>query len=58
MRQAGAFFPLGFVRKNYEVNVLLPRQLTQEFSRRSVDIKKGKVMLSSSMSDLFRRPTR
>ncbi|MDI4231343.1 SDR family oxidoreductase [Bradyrhizobium sp. Arg237L] len=56
MGEAGPVFeiPLDLVRKNYEVNVFLPLQLTQGFIRRWIDIKKkSKIVFTSSMGGLF-----
>jgi NAD(P)-dependent dehydrogenase (short-subunit alcohol dehydrogenase family) len=56
MGEAGPVFeiPLDLVRKNYEVNVFLPLQLTQGFIRRWIDTKKkGKIVFTSSMGGLF-----
>src|ERR1700754_1562212 len=56
MGEAGPVFemPLDLVRKNYEVNVFLPLQLTQGFVRKWIDArKKGKIVFTSSMGGLF-----
>lgn len=46
--------PLELVRRNYEVNVFKPLELTQAFARRWVDEnKKAKVVFTSSMGGLF-----
>jgi NAD(P)-dependent dehydrogenase (short-subunit alcohol dehydrogenase family) len=54
--EAGPVFeiPMDLVRRNYEVNVFLPLQLTQGFVRKWIDAgKKGKVVFTSSMGGLF-----
>jgi NAD(P)-dependent dehydrogenase (short-subunit alcohol dehydrogenase family) len=56
MGEAGPVFeiPLELVRKNYEVNVFLPLQLTQGFVRKWIDArKKAKIVFTSSMGGLF-----
>jgi NAD(P)-dependent dehydrogenase (short-subunit alcohol dehydrogenase family) len=56
MGEAGPVFemPLDLVRRNYEVNVFLPLQLTQGFVRKWIDAQKpGKVVFTSSMGGLF-----
>ena len=56
MGEAGPVFeiPLDLVRRNYEVNVFLPLQLTQGFVRKWIDAKKkGKIVFTSSMGGLF-----
>lgn len=56
MGEAGPVFeiPLDLVRRNYEVNVFLPLQLTQGFVRRWIDAKKAaKIVFTSSMGGLF-----
>ncbi|MBP1886638.1 SDR family oxidoreductase [Sinorhizobium mexicanum] len=56
MGEAGPVWeiPLDLVRKNYEVNVFLPLQLTQGVVLRWVrDGVKGKVVFTSSMGGLF-----
>jgi NAD(P)-dependent dehydrogenase (short-subunit alcohol dehydrogenase family) len=56
MGEAGPVWeiPLDLVRKNFEVNVFLPLQLTQGVVRRWVsETKKGKVVFTSSMGGLF-----
>lgn len=56
MGEAGPVFeiPLDLVRKNYEVNVFLPLQLTQGFVRKWIDAKKkAKIVFTSSMGGLF-----
>lgn len=56
MGEAGPVFeiPVDLVRKNYEVNVFLPLQLTQGFVRKWIDAgKKGKIVFTSSMGGLF-----
>ncbi|WP_159718232.1 SDR family oxidoreductase [Geminicoccus flavidas] len=56
MGEAGPVFeiPLDLVRKNYEVNVFLPLQLTQGFVRKWIDRKKpAKIVFTSSMGGLF-----
>ncbi len=54
--EAGPVFeiPLDLVRRNYEINVFLPLQLTQGFVRKWIDArKKGKIVFTSSMGGLF-----
>ena len=56
MGEAGPVFeiPVDLVRKNYEVNVFLPLQLTQGFVRKWIDAgKKAKIVFTSSMGGLF-----
>jgi len=56
MGEAGPVFeiPLDLVRRNYEVNVFLPLQLTQGFVRKWIDAQKpAKIVFSSSMGGLF-----
>ena len=56
MGEAGPVFeiPVDLVRRNYEVNVFLPLQLTQGFVRKWIDAKKtGKIVFTSSMGGLF-----
>jgi NAD(P)-dependent dehydrogenase (short-subunit alcohol dehydrogenase family) len=56
MGEAGPVFeiPLDLVRKNYEVNVFLPLELTQGFVRKWIDAKKpAKIVFTSSMGGLF-----
>jgi NAD(P)-dependent dehydrogenase (short-subunit alcohol dehydrogenase family) len=56
MGEAGPVFeiPLDLVRRNYEVNVFLPLQLTQGFVRKWIDAKKkAKIVFTSSMGGLF-----
>lgn len=57
MGEAGPVFeiPLDLVRKNYEVNVFLPLQLTQGFVRKWIDQKAQgkKIVFTSSMGGLF-----
>jgi NAD(P)-dependent dehydrogenase (short-subunit alcohol dehydrogenase family) len=57
MGEAGPVFemPLDLVRKNYEVNVFLPLQLTQGFVRKWIEGKKkdAKIVFTSSMGGLF-----
>lgn len=56
MGEAGPVWeiPLDLVRKNYEVNVFLPLELTQGVVRKWVANKqKGKVVFTSSMGGLF-----
>jgi len=57
MGEAGPVFeiPLDLVRKNYEVNVFLPLQLTQGFVRKWIDEKAQgkKIVFTSSMGGLF-----
>src|ERR1700754_2625719 len=56
MGEAGPVFeiPLDLVRKNYEVNVFLPLQLSQGFIRTWINAKKkGKIVFTSSMGGLF-----
>lgn len=56
MGEAGPVWeiPLDLVRKNYEVNVFLPLQLTQGVVQRWVrEGKTGKVVFTSSMGGLF-----
>lgn len=56
MGEAGPVWeiPIELVRKNYEVNVFLPLQLTQGVVHRWVsERKKGKVVFTSSMGGLF-----
>jgi len=56
MGEAGPVWeiPLDLVRKNYEVNVFLPLQLTQGVVRKWIDKGvKGKVVFTSSMGGLF-----
>jgi NAD(P)-dependent dehydrogenase (short-subunit alcohol dehydrogenase family) len=56
MGEAGPVFemPVDLVRKNYEVNVFLPLQLTQGFVRRWIDARKpAKIVFTSSMGGLF-----
>jgi NAD(P)-dependent dehydrogenase (short-subunit alcohol dehydrogenase family) len=56
MGEAGPVFemPVGLVRRNYEVNVFLPLQLTQGFVRKWIDANKpGKIVFTSSMGGLF-----
>jgi NAD(P)-dependent dehydrogenase (short-subunit alcohol dehydrogenase family) len=56
MGEAGPVFemPLDLVRRNYEVNVFLPLQLTQGFVRKWIDAQKpSKVVFTSSMGGLF-----
>ena len=46
--------PLDLVRRNYEVNVFKPLELTQGFIRKWVPArKKGKIVFTSSMGGLF-----
>lgn len=46
--------PLDIVRRNFEINVFLPLQLTQGVVRRWIDAKRpGKVVFTSSMGGLF-----
>lgn len=54
--EAGPVFeiPLPLVRRNYEVNVFAPLELTQGFVRTWIEAgKKGKVVFTSSMGGLF-----
>lgn len=54
--EAGPVFeiPLDLVRRNYEVNVFAPLDLTQGFVRTWIDLgKKAKVVFTSSMGGLF-----
>lgn len=56
MGEAGPVFeiPIELVRRNFEVNVFLPLQLTQGVVRKWIDAKKkGKVVFTSSMGGLF-----
>jgi NAD(P)-dependent dehydrogenase (short-subunit alcohol dehydrogenase family) len=56
MGEAGPVFeiPLDLVRRNYEINVFLPLQLTQGFVRKWIDAgKAGKIVFTSSMGGLF-----
>ncbi|MFC1460810.1 SDR family oxidoreductase [Microvirga arabica] len=56
MGEAGPVWeiPIDLVRRNYEVNVFLPLQLTQGVVRRWVSERKnGKVVFTSSMGGLF-----
>jgi NAD(P)-dependent dehydrogenase (short-subunit alcohol dehydrogenase family) len=56
MGEAGPVFeiPLDLVRRNYDVNVFLPLQLTQGFVRRWIEAKKkAKIVFTSSMGGLF-----
>jgi NAD(P)-dependent dehydrogenase (short-subunit alcohol dehydrogenase family) len=56
MGEAGPVWeiPLDLVRRNFEVNVFLPLQLTQGVVRRWVEHgRKGKVVFTSSMGGLF-----
>lgn len=56
MGEAGPVFeiPLDLVRRNYEVNVFLPLQLTQGFVRKWIAAnRKGKIVFTSSMGGLF-----
>jgi NAD(P)-dependent dehydrogenase (short-subunit alcohol dehydrogenase family) len=56
MGEAGPVFeiPVDLIRRNYEVNVFLPVQLTQGFVRKWVAAKKkGKIVFTSSMGGLF-----
>ncbi|WP_191059338.1 SDR family oxidoreductase [Geminicoccus harenae] len=56
MGEAGPVFeiPLDLVRRNYEVNVFLPLQLTQGFVRKWIDAQKpAKIVFTSSMGGLF-----
>lgn len=56
MGEAGPVFemPLDLVRRNYEVNVFLPLQLTQGFVRQWIDAgKRAKIVFTSSMGGLF-----
>ncbi|WP_426753995.1 SDR family oxidoreductase [Myxococcus sp. Y35] len=56
MGEAGPVFeiPVDLVRRNFEVNVFLPLQLTQGFVRKWIDTRtKGKVVFTSSMGGLF-----
>jgi NAD(P)-dependent dehydrogenase (short-subunit alcohol dehydrogenase family) len=56
MGEAGPVFeiPIDLVRRNYEVNVFLPLQLTQGFVRKWIDAgKQGKIVFTSSMGGLF-----
>jgi Short-chain dehydrogenases of various substrate specificities len=56
MGEAGPVWeiPVDLVRKNYEVNVFLPLQLTQGVVRKWIDNGvKGKVVFTSSMGGLF-----
>lgn len=56
MGEAGPVWeiPIDLVRKNFEVNVFLPLDLTQRVVQRWVrENKKGKVVLTSSMGGLF-----
>jgi NAD(P)-dependent dehydrogenase (short-subunit alcohol dehydrogenase family) len=56
MGEAGPVFeiPLDLVRRNYEVNVFLPLQLTQGFVRRWIAAgRRAKVVFTSSMGGLF-----
>ena len=56
MGEAGPVFeiPLDLVRKNYEVNLFLPLQLTQGFVRKWIDAgKEAKIVFTSSMGGLF-----
>jgi NAD(P)-dependent dehydrogenase (short-subunit alcohol dehydrogenase family) len=56
MGEAGPVFemPVDLVRRNYEVNVFLPLQLTQGFVRKWIDArKKAKIVFTSSMGGLF-----
>ncbi|WP_423601803.1 SDR family oxidoreductase [Sphingomonas sp. MS122] len=46
--------PLDLVRKNYEINVFKPLELTQAFIRKWIDQgRKGKIVFTSSMGGLF-----
>lgn len=46
--------PLDLVRRNYEVNVFKPLELTQGFIRKWVDAQRnGKIVFTSSMGGLF-----
>jgi NAD(P)-dependent dehydrogenase (short-subunit alcohol dehydrogenase family) len=56
MGEAGPVFeiPMDLVRRNYEVNVFQPLNLTQAFVRKWIDAKKkGKIVFTSSMGGLF-----
>ncbi|MEQ8751431.1 MAG: SDR family oxidoreductase, partial [Amphiplicatus sp.] len=56
MGEAGPVFeiPMDLVRKNYEVNVFKPLELTQRFVRKWIDAKKkAKIVFTSSMGGLF-----
>jgi NAD(P)-dependent dehydrogenase (short-subunit alcohol dehydrogenase family) len=56
MGEAGPVFemPVDLVRRNYEVNVFLPLQLTQGFVRKWIDARKpAKIVFTSSMGGLF-----
>jgi NAD(P)-dependent dehydrogenase (short-subunit alcohol dehydrogenase family) len=56
MGEAGPVFeiPMGLIRRNYEVNVFLPIQLTQGFVRKWIAAKRqGKIVFTSSMGGLF-----
>jgi NAD(P)-dependent dehydrogenase (short-subunit alcohol dehydrogenase family) len=56
MGEAGPVFeiPLDLVRRNYEVNLFLPLQLTQGYVRQWIDAgKKAKIVFTSSMGGLF-----
>jgi NAD(P)-dependent dehydrogenase (short-subunit alcohol dehydrogenase family) len=56
MGEAGPVFemPLDLVRRNYEVNLFLPLQLTQGFVRKWIDAgKPAKIVFTSSMGGLF-----
>jgi NAD(P)-dependent dehydrogenase (short-subunit alcohol dehydrogenase family) len=56
MGEAGPVFeiPMDLVRKNYEVNVFLPLQLTQGFVKKWIEARKpGKIVFTSSMGGLF-----
>jgi NAD(P)-dependent dehydrogenase (short-subunit alcohol dehydrogenase family) len=54
--EAGPVFeiPVDLVRRNYEINVFLPLQLTQGFVRKWIAArKKAKIVFTSSMGGLF-----
>jgi NAD(P)-dependent dehydrogenase (short-subunit alcohol dehydrogenase family) len=56
MGEAGPVFeiPMDLVRRNYEVNVFLPLELTQGFVRKWIDARKpAKIVFTSSMGGLF-----
>jgi NAD(P)-dependent dehydrogenase (short-subunit alcohol dehydrogenase family) len=56
MGEAGPVFeiPLDLVRRNYEVNVFLPLQLTQGFVKQWIAARKpAKIVFTSSMGGLF-----
>lgn len=56
MGESGPVFeiPIDIVRRNYEVNVFKPLELSQGFVRKWIDAgKRGKVVFTSSMGGLF-----